>query len=433
MKGTKLYETWHNTNARFNGYFNAKEKMLEDEDKLFENHVDDYNKILDVFTITTDKDVKSYTADMDLILKKCAKVITKHSSSKWVKNCYFVIGKANFYKRDFYAAIETFEYVAEKYPESPVGQESRVWLVRCYMENSKMNEAQTMLANDNADKKFPILFKPDLSIVEADYAIRTNDYKTAITKLEYAIPLLKVRKYRTRYMFILAQLYELVGENKKSADYYQMVIKRSPTYEMSFQARLKLAGVSVNSAEVEKYLFKLLKDDRNIAFYDQIYYTLAKLELKQNHRDKALEYLKMSTKVSKKNDNQKALSFLLEAETYFKVPAYPQSKMYYDSAAKFITKDYPNYDAFKARQSILSELIGDLITLQLQDSLLKISKLDTATINKMIDDIIEANRQKSIAQSQNKNNNNNNPRSNTYPKHPGQQREWRRRQGKLFL
>jgi tetratricopeptide (TPR) repeat protein len=219
MRGSKLYIAWHNMNARFNGYFNAKEKMLEEEDKLFENHVEFYNKILDVFTGTDEKNVKTYTSDNDIIIKKCSNVITKHGVSKWVKNSYFLIGKANFYKRDFYTAIETFEYVNERYPESTVGQDAKVWLLRCYIELGKMTDAQNLIAAYNADKKFPILSKPFLSLAEADYAIRTNDYKAAITDLEYALPRLTVKKYRTRYMFILAQLYQATGDFDKATNY----------------------------------------------------------------------------------------------------------------------------------------------------------------------------------------------------------------------
>jgi tetratricopeptide (TPR) repeat protein len=404
LKGTKLYIFYHNTTARFNGYFNAKEKMLDMEDRMFDNHVDNYNKILDVFTGTDESNVKTYTGDNDVIIKKCSNVITKHAVSKWVKNSYFLIGKANFYKRDYYTAIETFEYVNERYSDSRIGQESRVWLIRCYMELNKLNDAQGLIASYEVDKKFPTEIKPYLSLVEADYAIRTNDLKTAITKMEYAIPRVKEKKYRTRYMFILAQLYQANDQAEKSASFYKTVIKRNPPYELSFQSQLKLAEVSSNSEEVKKYLLKLLKDDRNISFNDQIYYTLAKVEQKQGNTDKALEYLRLSTRTSKGNNNQKAMSYIMEADIYFKMPVYPYAKMYYDSASRYMTKDYPNYEAFKARQAVLSDLINDLITVQMQDSLLKISKLDTAAINKLIDEMVEKNKQKSLQQNQNNQN-----------------------------
>jgi len=398
FKGTKFYYFWHNMNARFNGYFNAKEKMLDMENDLFDNKVDNFNRIIDVFTITDDKSKDAYKTIIESITKKCGTVITKHGSSKWIKNCYFLIGKAEFYKRDFFTAIETFEYVAEKYADDPLGQESRVWLIRCHMEEGKMNDVQSMMAANDSDKNFPVEQKTYLQLVEADYFIRTGEYKNAIKRLESAVPNVKVRKYATRYMFILAQLYQATEKNDAAARYYTMVIKRHPGYDLSFQSKLMLAEVSTNGDEVEKYLLKLLKDERNIDYKDQIYYTLAKVELKKGNKNKAIEYLQLSTRWSKKNNNQKALSFKTEAEIYFGIPVYPYAKMFYDSAAKFITPDYPDYAAFKARQSVLSDLISNLIILHDQDSLLKISRYDTARLSRMIDSSMEAKKQLAIQQ-----------------------------------
>jgi len=176
------------------------------------------------------------------------------------------------------------------------------------------------------------------------------------------------------------------------------VIKRHPGYDLSFQAKLMLAEVSTNEDQVEKYLTKLLKDDRNIDYKDQIYYTLAKVELKKGNKNKAIEYLQLSTRASKKNNNQKALSFKTEAEIYFGIPVYPYAKMYYDSAAKFITPDFPDYAAFKARQTVLSDLISNLIIVHDEDSLIKISRYDTARLSRMIDSTIEAKKQLAIQQ-----------------------------------
>ena len=398
LKGTKIYRFWHNMNARFNGYFNAKEKMLDMENDLFDNKVDNYNRIIDVFATTDDKTKDIYKTSIEAITKKCGTVITKHGSSKWVKNCYFLIGKAEFYKRDFYTAIETFEYVNEKYPDDPLGHESRVWLIRCRLEDGKMNDVLSMISASDSDKNFPEEQKPFLHLVEADYFIRTNEYKSAIKRLELVLPKVKERKYATRYMFILAQLYQATGKNEEAAKYYTLVIKRHPSYDMSFQAKLMLAEVSTNADQVEKYLAKLLKDERNVDYQDQIYYTMAKVELKKGDKGKALEYLQLSTRASKKNNVQKALSFKTEADIYFGMPVYPYAKMFYDSAAKFITKDYPGYDSFKTRQAVLSDLISNLITWHDEDSLIRISGYDTARLNRMIDSSIEAKKQFAIQQ-----------------------------------
>ena len=392
LKGTKIYYFWHNMNARFNGYFNAKEKMLDVENMLFDQKVDNFNRIIDVFTVTDDKTKDTYKKELESIISKSSTVITKHGTSKWIKNCYFLIGKAEFYKRDFYTAIETFEYVNEKYPDDPLGHESRVWLIQCYLEQNKMNDVLSMISAADSDKNFPAEQKTYLHLVEADYAIRTANYKKAVKLLESVLPDMKDRGHATRYMFIIAQLQQLLENNEEAAKYYALVVKRHPVYDLSFQAKLKLAEVSSDKDAVEKSLLKLLKDERNVDYKDQIYYTLAKVELQKGNKNLAIEYLQLSTTASKKNNIQKALSFKTEADIYFSIPKYPSAKMFYDSAGKFMTKDYPDYDAFKARQAVLSDLISNLITLHTQDSLLKISNYDTTVLNALIDKEILANR-----------------------------------------
>lgn len=392
LKGTKIYYFWHNMNARFNGYFNAKEKMLDVENMLFDQKVDNYNKIIDVFTVTDDKTKETYKKDLEAVITKSSTVITKHGTSKWIKNCYFLIGKAEFYKRDFYTAIETFEYVNEKYPDDPLGHESRVWLIQCYLEQDKLNDVLSMISAADSDKNFPAEQKTYLHLVEADYSIRTANYKKAVKLLEAVLPDVKDRGHETRYMFILAQLHQMLGNNDEAAKYYAMVVKRHPVYDLSFQAKLRLAEVSTDKEAVEKSLLKLLKDERNVDYKDQIYYTLAKVELQKGNKNLAIEYLQLSTAASKKNNIQKALSFKTEADIYFSIPVYPSAKMFYDSAGKFMTKDYTDYDAFKARQAVLSDLISNLIVLHTQDSLLKISNYDTTVLNALIDKEILANR-----------------------------------------
>ena len=44
--GNPLARNYHNTTARYNAYFIAKERMKEVEGIIWKNNVDDFNKIL---------------------------------------------------------------------------------------------------------------------------------------------------------------------------------------------------------------------------------------------------------------------------------------------------------------------------------------------------------------------------------------------------
>lgn len=388
LKDSKLDKFYHNVTARFNGYFNGKEKMLDVEARLFETHPDNYNTIIDVFPVGDEQTAKGMVSDLDVIIKKGSRVILKHPTSNWVDDAYFLIAKANYYKRDFFAALESFEYLQQRYPKTKPGMEAPLWIIRCNLQMGKLNEAQAGISALNLDKKTKPEVKEKLHLIEADYFIKTEQYERAAEKMELALPHVKGKKYKARYNFILAQLYQKIGNNPKATDYYKAVIKKNPVYELAFQAKIGLADVSSDKNEVERYLKRLTKDEKNLSYNDQIYYVLAKSELKANNIPAAIEYLKQSVAASQQNRNQKALSYLLLADVYFSQPNYPYSKAYYDSAAKIVDKNYPGYEKFKSRQETLSALIGNLIIIEREDSLLRLSQMPEEELKRLIQKII---------------------------------------------
>ncbi|RYD82911.1 MAG: tetratricopeptide repeat protein, partial [Sphingobacteriales bacterium] len=420
MKDSKLAAFYHNVTAKFNGYFNGKEKLLDIEARLFETHPDNYNTILDVFAVGDEQSAKGVAGDLDIVIKKASRVILKHPTSNWIDDSYFLIAKANYYKRDYFAALESFEYLQQRYPNSKPGQEAPLWIIRCHLKMEKYNEAQANISALNLNKKVKPEIKQKLYLVESEYFIKTEQYDRAAERLELALKYVKGKKYKARYYFILAQLYQKIGNNQKATDYYKAVIKKNPVYELAFQAKIGLADVSSNQKEVENYLKRLTRDEKNISYYDQIYYVLAKSELKYNNKDKAIDYLKQSVAASQQNRNQKALSYLMLADVYFSLPNYPNSKAYYDSAANFIDKSYPGYERFKSRQETLSQLIGNLIIIQREDSLQKLSVMSSDQLKTHVAKII-ANEQLQATQNQANMDNsaniisNNPPLNNTFP------------------
>ncbi|MDQ3073168.1 MAG: tetratricopeptide repeat protein, partial [Bacteroidota bacterium] len=175
MEGTKIGDFYHNVTARYNGYFNAREKLKEAEEKLYLAQIENFNRLLPIFIIPDDTKAKSLKTDMDVIIKKCATVIRKHPDSKWVDDCYLLIAKAHYYKRDFFAAKEAFEYVVNNFPTTGSAQSANLWIVRTLMEMGKLKEAQGQLSAINTQKDFPEELNPQKWLVEADYYIRAND------------------------------------------------------------------------------------------------------------------------------------------------------------------------------------------------------------------------------------------------------------------
>ena len=129
----------------------------------------------------------------------------------------------------------------------------------------------------------------------ADLYLRNNKRELAIATLEQTIELKYKKAFKTRLIYILAQLYHKDG-NFKASTYYQQVVERNPEYEMAFQAKINraLSFSGGQTKAIKSQLLKMLKDDKNIEYFDQIYYALAEIEFKDKNEKLAVENLQTS-------------------------------------------------------------------------------------------------------------------------------------------
>ena len=448
------HRSYHNTTARYNGFFNAKESVKEGIESLQTSNEEDYTKILPIYVEGDEISSKGVYPQMDRAIEKSSVVIERHSMPKrksdkakkieycrWIDDNYFLIGQAYYFKREFSDAKRLLEYVSRspEYKHSSTRFDAMLWLSKTYLEEGEYDEAQKMLdiltdareesekddkdddkkARDKKKKRkpkgrpsggrkkkkrkkksyepkpegFPKYLKDDVFAVQADLLIRQGRYSDAIVPLEEAIVNAKKKDFKARLLFILAQLYQEVGDKSNASLTYGRVIKLHPDYEMEFYARINRAlNANLRSADTKALraeLLKMLKDDKNSQWYDQLYYALADLELRDRNEDLAIDYLVLSTQVSKENNRQKGLSFLKLGDIHFKKRLYRQSQAYYDSTVTFLPQDHEDYQTIANKAEYLTELVDHLETVERQDSLLALCNLSEAERLSLIQDIIQ--------------------------------------------
>lgn len=416
-KNTLVSRTYHNITSKYNAYFNGNEKLKAGVKKINSSFQDDYSQILPVFTYGDENIAKSSFPDMDVAIKKASKVIALHSITvkpnrknrastprqkeflkrneycRWVDDSWLLLGRAKFYKQDFYPAAETFQFIITQYNYDPIKYKAMLWLTRNYCEQKKYHKSKEMLEQIDGDKKFPRKYFGEYNSIYADHFMKQGKYNDAIPKLRLAIDKTHKRKLKARYKFILAQIYQEMGEGNKAAKLYREVVKMNPPYEMTFNALINRAASFDASAggakEMKKELEKMLHDDKNTEYLDQIYYALAKIASKEGNEAQAIKNYQLSAQKSVGNDNQKALSYLALGDIFFSKPKYIEAQMYYDSAMTFLRKDYPDYKLIDEKTRNLTALVEPLKTIQLEDSLQTLAKMPAAERNKIIDAIIE--------------------------------------------
>ncbi len=402
--------------ARFNGYYYSNENIKETVKKIEKVSKDDFSKIIPLFIYTNNTTSKTFYSDFDKTIKKSSIVIQRHTiterkskkeipnACKWIDENYVLIGKAHFYKRDLFSALEAFEYVSKIYPNPEAKYTGMLWMMRTNNEIGSYSLTEASLDEIRNATDFPTdrSFQRELAAVTADYHIKREDYNASIKHLTKAIALTRKKTTKARYTYVLAQVYEKLGDNKKASQYYSLVPGLHPSYDMAFNAqinRAKFYDISAGGSKIiKKQLSKMLRDDKNIEFQDQIYYALADIAVKEKNDSLALTYLGKSIKASTSNNTQKALSYLKRADIYFEKPDYKNAQSNYDSTMSFLPKDYVDYAVIDEKKKSLTSLVGNLNVIILEDSLQRLGKMSEAerekTIEKMISKIEEDEKRK---------------------------------------
>lgn len=389
-----LKRSWGNMIARFNIYFNATQKMEVALDGLAKKQKDDFAKIIDVYPYGTEEDAKGMRESMEEVMKKASKVIQNKPRSKWADDAYFLIGQTQFFGGDYFAAIETFQFVNSSYTDPDIKAMSQLWLMKSYIQQGKLDDAEAILGLLQQNKSKSREFISHLNLSGGDLLVKQNKHKEAAELLQKGLPKLKDRTLKFRTHFVLGQLYLDQQQYDQANSNFIKVLKMNAPYEYVFQANLGMAKSSAQNGgqgiqKTKKYLKRMLDDDKNLEYYDQIYYELAKLEFASDNEEQGLEYMRMSASNSSNNKTQRTKTYLYLADYFFENKNYPAAQAYYDSTVAVIPDDFVDADKIKAKHSVLSKLIESIEVIYVQDSLLTLSYLEMDVLDRQIGKLIE--------------------------------------------
>ncbi len=399
---------YHNTTARYNGFFNAKEAKKGALFSLENSNEDDYDSILTIFFYPTVESVETIRENMERVISKTELVIDKHEMkvskrdkrsmkkpemNKWIDDNWLLMGQAYFFERNYWKAEEIFLYVKRKYSNPEIEALSNLWLVRTYLEQGEDRNVEEALEELSTIKNFPEELRAEYNLVLADQAVKSGDLKEAASYLENAVLFTKKKKDKARPTFILAQIYQKTGKSTESIEAYEKVLKLRPSYEMAFYSQINQALAfkrRSGSAEVIKNkLRKMLKDEKNVEYFDQVYYALAELEIEERNFEEGISLLYKSLEVNDGNQRQKGKSFLKLADLNFDERNYEFAQQYYDSTAAIIEDTHPRFKDISNKATSLTELVNNLRIIEREDSLLELSGLSEKELAKRIEDVMK--------------------------------------------
>jgi tetratricopeptide (TPR) repeat protein len=420
-KNTLLSRSYHQLTSRYNTYFNGNESFKRGIDRIERQYEYDFTRILPVFTYTNPDLAKSASADMDRAIAKASKIITTKSITvkpekaksqptqkeldfynqrefnRWVIESYLLMGKAHFHKHDYSSAIKTFQFMQNEYPGNRTVWPAQIWLARAYLETGRFRDAKIILDRLAIATGFPEEFRGKLNTSYADYYLKQGELSNAIPYLQTALNSVRDKNSRTRYTYILAQLYGQTNDPAKSNEYFGRILKMNPPYEMVFNAKISMA-VSTGSrassdAKISADLKKMLKDEKNRDYEDQIYFALGNIALRNGQEAEAMEFFQKSSETGNLSSPQKVVTNLTLAEIALKKPDYVRASEHYEKAAAIIKSDYPGYESILNKSRNLGNLAINIRSFQLEDSVQVLAKMPENERNQVIDQIIAKIRQ----------------------------------------
>lgn len=432
-KNTTMTRAYHNLTARFNVYFNGIESLKAGLRKIDKNYKDNYGSILPIFIYTEKQAAQMIKPEMDRCIQKSAKLIKTHSITvkpkvdkkkklskkdkeflnkpeycKWIDDGYLMMGQAHYYKQEYFTAEQTFLLIINKYKNEPIVWDAKFWLAKSKIEDKEYEDAEVLLKEVRKSSKTPKYLLHQVNLTYADMYMKKEEWSAAVKYLEKSIREEKDKKFKIRLHYILAQIYQMQENYKKAELNYLSVIKKNDNYEMTFNAKINLAEISEKTksdgGRLKKELLKMLKDDKNYDYLDQIYYALGRMELNSKNISAAIDYFSKAVSAPSSNKMVKTKAYKVLADYYAEKDMYRLANAYYDSTLNSMNKSFPDYEKIHPITESKANLMKQLSTIEIEDSLQFVAKLSERERNKLIDKQIQKILAKEKAAMENKNN-----------------------------
>ncbi|MEY4216206.1 MAG: hypothetical protein RLZZ68_662 [Bacteroidota bacterium] len=425
-KDAFMNRTYHGMTAKYNGYFNANELLTMAVVSYEKNRKDDFYDWLPVLATPTKEESKSMHSAIDTAIKKCTKVIQNHAMpsadgpkeaeyNPWIDENWLTIGRAYYYRGEYEKSLKNFQFTKRFFAKDPSKYVAELWMARIYLQQNRLAEAKTILDElqktalsqkkktlwSRFSKKNKVPKSDDNYVPEMNEKIQYEMYRTraalyllkkqpdeVIFPLSQAVDKCRNKRERARLSFILGQMYLSNNRLDSARIAFKNTVAPSADYDIAFNGKLNYAVLGTSDKD-QKSLDKMLRDEKNAAYKDQIYYAKAQMELGRGNTPIAKSYYTLSAFYSTKNQRQKALSYERLGDLSFQERSYLNAQKYYDSCAKAMPENYPNAEDILAKVAKLASLVSAIEIAQYEDSVQRIAKMDEKSQTAFIKGVIQ--------------------------------------------
>ncbi|MBS1734381.1 MAG: tetratricopeptide repeat protein [Bacteroidetes bacterium] len=433
-KFTTFRRFLQNTTTHYNYFFNATNKLNAVLERAKMSNQDDYSKLLSFYPYSLDN-TASQQVELDSVIYKSTAAILLHDlRSDWVDNMYLLIGKAYYFRKEFDSAALTFQFinynlfprkkheddnrivgenqsakssvisianpekrnVVQKVTSRPPSRnDALVWLARTFIDQKEYGDAAGMINILNNDPNLPKRLRNDMEEVNAYWFYMQENYDSSAAHLEKALSNADTKQDKSRWEFLLAQMYDMTGNYDKATDYYAKAAKHTVDPVMDIFARLNSAKMfkdKGNTRELDNSIARLLKmarKDRFEAYRDVIYYSAAEMSLQKPDTTKAKPLYLKSVKYNAGNTAYRNKAFLQLGNIAYDQRQYKLAASYYDSLQLNDPSILAQAEMINARKNSLSNIVAQVNIIEREDSLQKVAAMPAAERDALIRKLVK--------------------------------------------
>ena len=420
-----------NTISHYNFFYNANNGINTVIEKAKLANQDDFSKLLPFYAYKLENTASQKT-ELDSVIYRCTSGILLHDlRTEWVDNFYLLIGKAYFLKKDFDSAALTFQFInynlfprkrkndddtkvvgsndAEtgvgsvsiankekkgfynnKIKRPPSRNEALILLTRTFIEQNELGDAAGLISILQNDPNLPKRLQNDLEETTAYWFYKQSMYDSSAVHLEKALSNADTKEDKSRWQFLIAQMYEMTGSYEKASDYYGQASKKTTNILMDIFARLndaKMLRTNPNPKDLDNSISKLLqmtKKDKFESYKDILLYSAGQLTLQKPDTAAALGLFKKSIANNVSASDYREKAFLKMADISFLIGDYENAKNYYDSLGTKIGNLETDSLTIVERTEILARLVPKINAINEEDSLQMIAAMSIPEREKFV-------------------------------------------------
>ena len=419
-----LNKGFHSMTTKYNYLYNGNNLLNQGKAEINENVFDNYWEILPIekTQITEDKINLKLKKEQSASLfvqseKKAVLAIQKHAmniagkeKNPQMDEAYFLLGESRYYDQRFIPSLEAFNYILFKYPTSELVNKAKIWREKI---NAKQNYNQLAIENLKEIESRGRLSNEEiveLNAVLAQAYLNSKKIDSAVIRLETASEKTQDLNSKSRYLFILGQLYKNLDKLDSSTMVYNRVIKlhRKIPREYYVYSFVEKSKNFLDKSLAMSELIELETDIENSGYLNIIFHQIANLYLEINNDSLAIKYYNKSLRNPAKDNLVNLKNYNTLGDYFFDKNEYLISAAYYDSTLAQINNNKKLFRKITKRRESLDEVIYYELSVKTNDSIIRLVKMSEEERVAYFKDYIEEqkkklNEEKEIVNSKNEN------------------------------